>query len=156
MSRVEVREAELNDRNALRGLMNTYIYDFYHYPRPEEEKLENLLDVLMEKKAGTQFVALYDGELVGFATLYFTYSTLRTGKVVIMNDLFVTEKCRIQGVGTKLFRACNQYAAYNGYVAMLWETSKANENAQKFYEKMGGEREEWYPYSIKPLIGVGD
>lgn len=50
MSRVEIREAELNDRDALRGLMNTYIYDFYQYPRPEEEKLENLLDVLLEKK----------------------------------------------------------------------------------------------------------
>ncbi|WP_068777772.1 GNAT family N-acetyltransferase [Paenibacillus sp. FJAT-26967] len=154
--RIEIREAELADRDALRELMNRYIFDFYQYPRPEEERLEALLDVLMEKQAGIQFVAVHEGELVGFATLYFTYSTLRSGKVVIMNDLFVTDKCRSQGVGTKLFRACSQYAAYKGYRAMLWETSKDNVEAQQFYEKMGGERDEWYPYSIKPRIGIGD
>lgn len=156
MTRIWIRPTEAKDREPIRKLMNSYIFDFYHYPKPEEAKLDALIDLLVEQREGIQFVAGEDEELVGFATLYFTYSTLLASKVVLMNDLFVKENKRGCGIGTKLFNTCYQYAAQRGYPSMTWETHKQNTKAQKFYEKMGAERDEWYTYWIKPMLGVGD
>jgi len=156
MARIWIRPTEEQDREQIRKLMISYIFDFYQYPKPEETKLDALIDLLVEQREGIQFVAREEEELVGFATLYFTYSTLRASKIVLLNDLFVKENRRGCGIGTKLFNTCYQYAAQHGYPSMTLETHKQNINAQKFYEKMGAERDEWYIYWIKPMLGVGD
>ncbi|MFD0694029.1 GNAT family N-acetyltransferase [Paenibacillus sp. GCM10027628] len=157
MTQVIIREATTQDIPQLRILMLAYIVDFYQYRQPEDEKLNSLIHLLLEQKEGIQFVAeTEEGVLVGFATLYFTFSTLRASKIAIMNDLFVSEAERGQGVAQKLFAACKGYAARHGYANLSWTTHKENFRAQKFYDKMGGELGEWLSYSINPTIGLGD
>ena len=61
--------------------MFQYIVDFYKRPKPSEESLKGLITHLLENPSGgLQFVAEKDGKLVGFATLYFSFSTLQVKK----------------------------------------------------------------------------
>jgi ribosomal protein S18 acetylase RimI-like enzyme len=156
MAQVTIRPALTEDLIQLRALIIAYIVDFYRYRQHKDEKLNELIHTLLEQKEGIQFVADSEGKLVGFATLYFTYSTLRASKIATMNDIYVIEEVRGQGVAAKLFAACKGYAARNRYANLAWTTAQDNLRAQRFYEKMGGDRGEWINYSINPTIGIGD
>ncbi|WP_347812664.1 GNAT family N-acetyltransferase [Tumebacillus sp. BK434] len=143
-----MRQANAADQAALREMMLEYIVDFYQREAPPAAKLDCLQAMLLSGDTGLQFVAEQDGAYQGFATLYFTYSTLRAERVVIMNDLYVREAYRGSGVAEKLFQACAAYTKENGFALMQWETAKDNSRAQRFYEKMGGEKGDWLNYSI--------
>lgn len=143
-----IRPATPHDRPALTALMKEYITDFYHRPEPPQTQIDDLLDTLFQQERGLQFVAEKDGVLIGFATLYFTFSTLRAQKTTIMNDLYVIESERGTGVAAGLFEQCATYTRENGFAFMSWETAHDNHRAQRFYEKMGGERGDWLSYSI--------
>jgi GNAT superfamily N-acetyltransferase len=95
-----------------------------------------------------QFVAESAGDIVGFTTLYFTYSTTRAAKIAIMNDLYVVEEMRGEGVAEMLFKECTMYTKQNHYAAMIWETARDNKRAQRFYQKMGAEQGDWITYNI--------
>jgi ribosomal protein S18 acetylase RimI-like enzyme len=156
MAQVTIRQPLVEDTSRLKELMIQYIVGFYKFREPDDAKLNELIHVLLEQREGIQFVAESEGNLVGFATLYFSYSTLRATKIAVMNDLFVIEEFRGQGAAAKLFAACKGYAARNRYANMSWTTAKDNLRAQRFYEKMGGDRGDWLTYSINPTIGIGD
>ncbi|MBM7655460.1 GNAT family N-acetyltransferase [Neobacillus cucumis] len=145
---MKIRSVEHYDLNQLTDLMYQYIVDFYKRPKPPIEKIHNLIETLLEKNSGIQFVAEQDGKLIGFATLYFSFSTTKADKITIMNDLFVVENARGTGVAHELFKRCETYTKENRYAYMSWVTSTDNYRAQKFYEKMGGSLENWLNYSI--------
>lgn len=143
-----VRMTEKRDLEPLTDLMYQYIVDFYQRPKPAVEKVHQLIDMLYEKKQGVQFVAEQEGEILGFATLYFSFSTTKAAQITIMNDLFVVEKARGTGVAEQLFKACKTFTLENGYAHMSWVTASDNTRAQRFYEKMGGVTGDWLNYSI--------
>jgi GNAT superfamily N-acetyltransferase len=148
MHNLHVRVARESDTDAVTALMYEYIVVFYKSPSPSIEKLQSLIQMLLEGREGIQFVAESDGRIVGFTTLYFTYSTTRVNKIVMMNDLYVIEEMRGKGVAGKLFEACSTYTNDNDYAAMVWETAKDNKRAQRFYEKMGARPGDWITYTI--------
>ncbi len=148
MVEVVVRRAQVGDTDDLCGLLTEYIVDFYRRPRPADERLRALVQMLVQGVEGIQFVAAQGEALVGFATLYFTYSTLLAQRVTIMNDLYVIEEVRGTGVAAALFKACHAFTRENGYAYMTWETAQDNYQAQRFYEKMGARRSGWITYSI--------
>ncbi|MCG7408770.1 GNAT family N-acetyltransferase [Paenibacillus sp. ACRRX] len=149
MDNYVVRKASQQDIHPLSLLMQAYIVDFYKCPRPAEESLFGLIQMLYREEEGIQFVAEKNGELVGFATLYFTYSTIKAHKIAIMNDLYVVEGKRGEGVGAGLFQACNSYRMSHDYASMVWDTASSNKRAQAFYKKMGGMPEDWIIYSLE-------
>ena len=117
----------------MKTLMLAYIVDFYQYRQPEDEKVERIDSLLLEQKEGIQFVAeTEEGTLVGFATLYFTFSTLRASKIAIMNDLFVIEAERGQGAAAKHSLLAKDMRLRNGYANLTWTTAKDNFRAQAF------------------------
>ncbi|SDX96919.1 GNAT family N-acetyltransferase [Paenibacillus sp. CF384] len=143
-----VRNVEFGDVNGLAALMHNYIVDFYKKAWPGDRVVRQLIQTLLEKQEGIQFVAIKDGETVGFATLYFTYSTLKAERITVMNDLYVMEPYRDTQVESQLFLACQRYTHDLGYARMSWITAKDNTRAQCFFDKMGGVQDEWVNYSI--------
>jgi GNAT superfamily N-acetyltransferase len=144
-----VRPPSPGDREALLRLMDAYIVDFYHSPRPPRERLEALVELLAQGREGTQLVAEVDGQLVGFATLYFTWSTLRAERISILNDLYLDGAARGTGAAAALFQAARSLSRDRGCAEMEWQTAADNHRAQAFYAKMGGQRGEWVSYSIE-------
>lgn len=130
--------------------MVNYIVDFYKQPQPDETELKQLITHLFNNPfIGLQYVAEKDGKLIGFATLYFTFSTLQVKRAAILNDLFVLESSRGEKVGQELFTACLTYIREQNFAYMTWETAKDNNIAQGLYNKMGGKKSDWMVYEIE-------
>lgn len=149
MANALVRRAERGDVDRLAPLILEYVVGFYRQPRPPDQELDALIDLLLEGREGTSFVAERDDELLGFVTLYFTWNTLLAARIAIMHDLYVIEPARGSGVAVDLFQACVEEGRRRGCREMNWETAPDNRRAQRFYQKVGGLREEWVPYSIE-------
>lgn len=148
-SSVEIRPVRDEDLPGLIDLVLGYI-DFYERPRPERRELEWLARRLLQSPSeGRQLVATDDTGPVGFATLYFTYSTLRASRVAILNDLYVLAAHRRRGVATRLFDACRSLAREEGCASMQWETHPDNTRARALYEKLGAEAEPWIVYGVE-------
>ncbi|WP_081707800.1 GNAT family N-acetyltransferase [Bacillus massiliigorillae] len=143
-----IRRSSENDIPQLTDLMYQYIVDFYKRPSPPVEDVHAIIHMLLEGKEGLQYVAERDGQLVGFVTLYFTYSTTKASKIAVMNDLFAVEQERGTGVAQQLFASAENYTKENGYAYMSWITATDNHRAQRFYDKVGGAKGDWFSYSI--------
>lgn len=147
---MNVRTVTREDVPKLVHNMLSYIVDFYQRPHPGEEAVTGLVEYLLDHpKAGIQFVAEENGQLVGFVTLYFTFSTLRVKRVAILNDLFVCATHRGKGVGETLFQHGLTYIRANKFAFVEWKTAKDNLVAQSLYEKMGGRLSEWLSYELQ-------
>ncbi|RTR34092.1 GNAT family N-acetyltransferase [Robertmurraya yapensis] len=144
-----IRQASTADVPQLKDLMLSYIVDFYHQQKPNEDELVGLIHHLINNpSSGLQFVAEENGELLGFSTLYFTFSTLKVKKAAILNDLFVSPSARGIKIGEALFQKNVDYIRANDFASMTWETAKDNVVAQGLYNKMGGQLSEWLVYEI--------
>jgi GNAT superfamily N-acetyltransferase len=126
--------------------------DFYR-EAPSDEELLAVCRALAgdPEREGLQLLArAEDGRAVGFATLLWTWSLLRGGRVAVMNDLFVAPGDRRRGLGGALIAACREHARERGALWLGWQTAKDNVRAQRVYEAAGALREEWLDYGLRP------
>ncbi|MGA8747083.1 MAG: GNAT family N-acetyltransferase [Solirubrobacterales bacterium] len=89
------------------------------------------------------------GQPVGYACLYWTFTSLVPAEIVLMNDLFVTEGSRGQGVGRALIEAAAEIARERGAHHLEWVTAPSNATARRLYDSTGAEREEWIAYELE-------
>ncbi|WP_210610577.1 GNAT family N-acetyltransferase [Priestia flexa] len=144
---VVIRRVVEKDVERLATLMKEYIVDFYHQPEPPRKEIVSHIElVLADPSKGVQYVAEEQNRLLGFATIYVTFSTLKLKKTAILNDLYVLPMNRGNKVGEKLFQSCETYVKEHDLVGLSWETATENEVAQNFYKKMGGEKSRWLHY----------
>ena len=146
-----VERATEQDLDALLALMRAYC-DFYAVG-PTDEDLLALAQALLADPAreGIQFLARGEpgGTPIGFATVFWSWSTLSAGRLAVMNDLYVTEAARGTGAAEALIEACAQAAREHGARTLSWQTAKDNLRAQRVYERIGGQRSEWYDYELR-------
>jgi GNAT superfamily N-acetyltransferase len=88
------------------------------------------------------------GELVGYACLYWSFTSIAPGETVLMNDLFVDPKGRGQGIGRALIDASAAIARERGALRLEWITAPNNKTAQRLYDSTGAERSEWIEYEL--------
>jgi len=145
-----IRPVMKEDLPQIVPLMLSYIVDFYKRPNPGETAVRKLVQRLLDHPDhGIQFIAEEEGTILGFATLYFTFSTLQVKRAAILNDLFVHADARGRKIGGSLFKHCLQYIRDHSFAYMQWETAKDNHVAQALYNKMGGHVSDWLVYEIK-------
>ena len=142
-----VGEADLPD---LLPLMRGYC-DFYEVD-PTDEALLALSHALIgdPQGEGVQLIARDGGgAAVGFATIFWTWSTLSAARIGVMNDLFVAAEARGGGLADALIAACVERCRERGATSLGWQTAKDNHRAQAVYDRAGGRRSEWVDYSIE-------
>jgi len=103
---------------------------------------------LAPSEDGMLLGARADGELVGYACLYWHFSSLSAAESVLMNDLFVNEAARGRGVGRALIEASAAVARERGAAHLEWATAPDNLTAQRLYDSTGAERSEWVEYEL--------
>lgn len=142
-----VTEPDLPD---LLPLMRAYS-DFYEVDPPDAALLALSRALIADPEhEGLQLIARdRDGSALGFATVYWMWSTSRAARIGVMNDLFTASEARRRGVGEALIHACLGAVRERGGVILQWQTAKDNHTAQALYERVGGVREEWYDYSLE-------
>lgn len=91
-----------------------------------------------------------DGDaLVGFATLYWSRSSVSARDVVVLNDLFVRPDARSHGVGRRLIDAAADVARARGAGALQWVTHPDNATARRLNDSLGATAETWVEYSLE-------
>ena len=142
-----VTEADLDE---LLPLMRAYC-DFYEVA-PTDEALTDMALALLDEPdlEGVQLIARDDdGQAVGFATIFWTWSTLSADRLGVMNDLFVSQDARGGGVADALIAACADQCRDRGVPELAWQTAKTNARAQAVYERVGATRDDrWLDYSL--------
>ena len=132
-----LRAAELRDVAAIVELIRALA---------EFEKLTHLLQVTPEnlrpqlfgeRPAAEALVAESGGEVVSFALFFTNFSTFLAQPGLYLEDLFVRPEHRGRGIGEAMLKRLGRMAAERGYGRFEWSVLDWNENAIRFYEKMG-------------------
>jgi GNAT superfamily N-acetyltransferase len=127
-------------------LMRAYC-DFYGVGPPDSALLSMARSLMRDPThEGVQLIASDRGEDVGFATLFWSWETTISGRVGVMNDLYVIASSRGRGVGSALMQACLERCRQHGAIHMIWQTAPDNLPAQAVYDHLGATRETWIDY----------
>jgi GNAT superfamily N-acetyltransferase len=95
-------------------------------------------------------IAERDGESVGFALWFRTFSTWLCLPGLWLEDLYVEPEHRRAGVGRALLAHVAGVAADNGYGRVEWSALDWNTPAQEFYARLGAERmKEWEVHRLE-------
>ena len=90
-----------------------------------------------------------DGDPVGFALFFHTFSTFLAQPGIYLEDLFVIETARGGGVGRALLRRLAQIAVERGCGRLEWAVLNWNRSAIGFYEGLGAApNSEWTVYRL--------
>ncbi|MCR5883220.1 GNAT family N-acetyltransferase [Rhizobacter sp. J219] len=132
-----LRAAELRDVQAIVGLIRELA---------EFEKLTHLLQVTPEKLRPQLFgekpvaeamVAELQGEVVAFALYFTNFSTFLAQPGLYLEDLYVQPAHRGKGIGESMLTRLAKLAVDRGYGRFEWCVLDWNENAIRFYKRMG-------------------
>ncbi|MBF2015820.1 MAG: GNAT family N-acetyltransferase [Rivularia sp. T60_A2020_040] len=96
------------------------------------------------KKYAEVILAEISGKAVGFALFFHNYSTFLTQPGIYLEDLFVLEEYRQQGVGKALLTKIASIAVERNCGRLEWSVLNWNEPAKAFYRHMGADiLEDW-------------
>lgn len=82
-------------------------------------------------------VAESEGEIVGFASFFYNYSTFLTKPGLYIDDLFILPSHRRQGLGKAMLGYLAQLAIEHDCGRLEWLVAVGNENAKAFYQRLG-------------------
>lgn len=143
-----IRRAGPQDLDALAVLFDGY-RGFYGQPS-DIPRARDWLRTRLRLGESMVFVAASGDDLLGFTQLYPMYSSVRTARTWILNDLFVAESARRRGVARTLLDAAAQFAREDGAAGISLETSRDNTSARALYRAAGWHEDEtqWYSLSF--------
>ncbi len=133
----------------LLGLMRQY-QEFYQVASISDVRNREFFAQFGEHSPlGCQFLYRLDNLAVGFATVYFSFSSTAVAKVGVMNDLFTLPVARRKGVGKALINHCVDYALSHNAIRLQWTTALDNEVAQGLYDSLPTSKKPWLFYTYQ-------
>ena len=120
--------------------MVAILFDAYRVFYKQSSDLQAAFDFLeqrVDKNESTIFMATLQGEAVGFIQLYPIFSSVSIKPAWLLNDLYVAENARRQGVAEALLQQAKQFALETKAAYVMLQTSEDNYKAQSVYEKNG-------------------
>ena len=82
------------------------------------------------------FVAQSNGRLVGLVHYIYHRSTTRMNDVCYLQDLYVSENLRGNGIGRKLIERVYEVAKNNACSRVYWQTQVSNSDGRALYDKL--------------------
>jgi len=122
---------------------------FYHAEPDDQRNRQFFARFLDPSEDGLLLGAWVDGDLVGFACIYWTFSSANAAEVALMNDLFVAEGLRGKGIGLLLINAAAAAGRAKGKRHLEWLTAVDNDRAQRLYDRTEATRETWVGYELQ-------
>jgi GNAT superfamily N-acetyltransferase len=97
-----------------------------------------------ERAAEALLLETTDGEAVGYAIFFTTFSTFECRSGIWLEDLYVRPEHRCGGIGRALMEHLAELTRERGHVRLEWVALDWNEPALDFYAKLGARRlDEW-------------
>jgi GNAT superfamily N-acetyltransferase len=122
---------------------------FYRAEPDTDRNREFFRRFLAPSEEGLLLGARDEDSFLGYACLYWHFSSTRAIEAVLMNDLFVVAEARGKGVGRALIEASAAVGRERGAAVLEWSTEPGNATAQRLYGSTGAERSEWVSYEIE-------
>ena len=110
---------------------------FYGNQSNISESKDYVSQLLKDGKVVFLMAVTAEENLIGFCTLFRSYSSVRAQEIFILNDLYVRENYRQFGFGTQLLDAAVTLAKKENVKVLNLVTAKDNVIAQNVYEKHG-------------------
>ncbi|WP_432723952.1 GNAT family N-acetyltransferase [Jeongeupia wiesaeckerbachi] len=143
-----VRYASLDDLAAL-----TRLFDAYRQFYKQSSDLDGARAYLGERLALRESVLLLaeqNAQPVGFVQLFPLFSSVGMQRVWLLNDLFVCETARGNGVARALMAKSRAHAVATGAVSLRLSTAHTNAAAQALYESLDYQRDTAFQgYALK-------
>jgi len=113
-------------------------HEFEQVPLSDDDRIAALAPLLQpESHFGRIWLIRWRGEVVGYGALCFGYSIEFRGRDAFVDELFIVEAARGNGLGGKVLESMKREAAGLGIVALHLEVGRNNHRARKLYEKHG-------------------
>jgi GNAT superfamily N-acetyltransferase len=116
------------------------LFDAYRVFYKQQSDLQAAFDFLEQRIAKDEsviFLATLKDEAVGFIQMYPIFSSVSLKRAWLLNDLFVAEHARNQGVAEALLQEAKQHGEETEAAFIILQTADDNYKAQSVYEKNG-------------------
>ena len=144
---MEVRLAHRDDLDEVTRLFDRY--RIFYGQVSDLDAARQFIQMRFQQGDSTILIALDEVRGVGFTQLYPSFSSVSMKRVWILNDLFVEETARRQGVAAQLMQAAESFARQTDAVRIALSTQITNQSAQSLYESRGYVKDEvFYHYSL--------
>ena len=143
------------DLDALALLFDAY-RQFYGQA-PDVQRARQWLRERLRFGESVVLVARRGGAMAGFAQLYPMFSSVRTARTWILNDLYVDAGARRRGVAHRLLDAAAAFAREDGAAGISLETTRDNVAARALYSHAGWHEDatQWYSLSLADPTDTG-
>ncbi len=143
MVEIEIKPAIPADIETLVAMMRElYAHDSFQF---EETSARHALQGIIGDEAfGRVFLNCSADEVAGYAVLTFGYSLEYHGKDAFVDELFLRDEYRGQGIGKHVLRFLTEVCAENGVSALHLEVERKNTAAQAVYRNCGFEDHDRY------------
>jgi GNAT superfamily N-acetyltransferase len=119
-----------------------------HKVKVTEAKIINSIFI---RKEAEVLIAYLNNKPVGFALFYKSYSTFLGQANLYLEDIFVNEEMRNQGIGKAFFKVLSQISKKRGYQRFEWSCLKWNKPSLAFYKKLGAKTmDDWLIHRLTP------
>lgn len=147
---MEIKKALLDDLETTSNL-----FDLYRQFYKQESDLDSAKEFISNRIKNNEseiFLAIDEknNKGMGFVQLYPAFTSVGMKRIWILNDLYVHEDYRKQGVGEALMKKAEEFARETKARGLSLETHSENFSAQKLYDKTGYSRDtEYFRYHLK-------
>jgi GNAT superfamily N-acetyltransferase len=146
---LRIRRAEEEDVPVLlQFIKKLALYErLSHVVTATEEILRS--NLFGEKSVAGAILAEYQGAVSGFAVFFYNFSTFEGKPGIFIEDLYVDESHRRQGIALAMFMYVARLAKEQGCGRLEWSVLDWNEPAIRFYENLGAEPlNDWTTYRL--------
>ncbi|MCU1733049.1 MULTISPECIES: GNAT family N-acetyltransferase [unclassified Pseudomonas] len=132
----------------------TFITELAEYERARHEVIASVEDIqrslFSPDSSAKALICERDGQAIGFAVYFFSYSTWLGRNGIYLEDLYVTPHSRGTGAGKLLLRHLAQVACANDCGRLEWSVLDWNQPAIDFYLSIGAQpQDEWVRYRME-------
>jgi ribosomal protein S18 acetylase RimI-like enzyme len=132
---INVRQIQVGDKSAWQELYFDYL-KFYE-TSPGDVNSELLWDRLTNSDPQIQaLVAESNGVVIGIAHFHYQLSTWSETSHCYLEDLYVAEDARENGVAKALIQQVQELAIKQGCTELFWITKESNTTARKLYDQV--------------------
>jgi GNAT superfamily N-acetyltransferase len=121
-------------------LLIQFIQEFYKYdghPFDEASICAALAKILEDNSLGRVWLIQQDNQAIGYIVLTFGYSLEYRGRDAFIDEFYIRESHRGQGVGVKTIQFIESVCPSLEIKALHLEVERENTIAQSFYRKVG-------------------
>jgi GNAT superfamily N-acetyltransferase len=125
------------------GLMSQ-LYAQDAIPWNEDRSRRAIADLLASPELGGIWLIQVDGTTVGYLVLTICFSLEFQGRYALLDEFFVEEQWRSQGIGSQALGFAEEQCRLRGLKALRLETAHENVRAVELYRRRGFELHDRY------------